>query len=807
MGNGNWDRVRLEFARLQDLAPQQRAAELELLAPEIKAELSTLLDAHARAGGFLEPGVDAPGGTIGPYRIIEEIGRGGMGVVYRAERVDGEFRRQVAIKVAGGRLFAPESERRFIRERQILARIEHPNIVRLLDGGMQNGQRYFVMELIEGAPITAYCNTRNLTVDERLRLFGDVCSALHYAHQRMILHRDLKPANIWVTADGVVKVLDFGIAQILNPDGPASDATRTGLNPVSLSAASPEQVRGEPLTFASDVYSLGLLLYELIAGINPQQAESLSVEKALRRVLEETPAAPSRIRNGLPRDLDAIVLKAVDKNPECRYGSALELAADIGRMRTGRPVLAVAPSRWYVLKRYVLRNRIPVVAAATVAIVASAAFANYVRQARLEQQRFEDARRLVRTVIFDIQPRMRDLPTAAPLRKTLIEETLRYLESVSRNAADDPRLLGELARAYVELGRVLSDAGSTHLGDPKTAAQHYRRAKILIDQALAASPSDGAVLADAAKVYTRLSYFTGSFDAQRSRDHVLHARKAVEFATRRKTANPGAADAMDDLASAHFAVGVSVLLSEPQNADDAFRIASDLYRQLVKNRPQSSELWRNLALCERYRSQIAVNQRRPADQALHAAAASAITAQILARNPDSQQAKLDAAIDAGMTASALWANGNKPAALLEYQRGVDIREALLKADPTSPMLRERLAIVTLNYCLALRNSNQIDKAEPVCVRALDLYSSLSRAGQLGRELRGHLADAYAQVGHVLRRRPAEACSLFAKAVPIFDQAAADGPLPAGHAYARESARREHESCLSRGLKPSGSASK
>ncbi|MBL8235271.1 MAG: serine/threonine protein kinase, partial [Bryobacterales bacterium] len=245
------------------------------------------------------------------------LGSGGMGIVYLAHRGDGEFRREVAIKIAGGRLFAPEAERRFIHERQILAQLDHPNIVRLLDGGIADSQRYFVMEYIAGQPLLEYARAKNLS--DCLRLFLDICSAVHYAHQRLIIHRDLKAANILVNAEGVVKLLDFGIAQIVEPGGGSTGATF--LRPVSLACMSPEQVRGESLTLATDIYSLGVLLYELTAGINPQFRDGDSYAEAVERVLHADPPPPGHHNRSLPRDLDAVVLKAIAKDPRERYSS------------------------------------------------------------------------------------------------------------------------------------------------------------------------------------------------------------------------------------------------------------------------------------------------------------------------------------------------------------------------------------------------------------------------------------------------------------------------------------------------------
>lgn len=270
----SWAMIRDAFTQVEEAPPADRLAILETLPAEVRAEVESLLAALAAAGGFLTPPDESdlgPGQMVGPYRLVDELGRGGMGVVYRAERSDGEFRREVALKIAGGAMPGLENERRLIRERQLLASLDHPGIVRMIDGGVSAGSRYFAMELVRGSPITEYCANRGLDIGARLRLFRDVCSAVSHAHQHLVLHRDLKPGNILVTAEGGVRVLDFGLARLVDPDSP--EATAPLLQPLSLFYASPEQLRRETLTLASDIYALGLLLYELLTGVNPRQVK------------------------------------------------------------------------------------------------------------------------------------------------------------------------------------------------------------------------------------------------------------------------------------------------------------------------------------------------------------------------------------------------------------------------------------------------------------------------------------------------------------------------------------------------------
>jgi eukaryotic-like serine/threonine-protein kinase len=270
---------------------------------ELKDEVESLLSAHDQAGtGFLNtPAVDLPAGSapaptrvgrrIGAYNILEEIGHGGMGEVYRACRADGQYEKEVAIKLVRGGYDTTSVLDRFRHERQILASLDHPNIARLLDGGTtEDGIPYLVMELIEGIPVDRYCDVNQLNVNQRLRLFVQVCGAVQYAHQRLVIHRDIKPGNILVTKEGVPKLLDFGIAKILDP---ASSSETTIASPMTPEYASPEQIRGEPITTATDVYSLGVVLYQLLAGRSPYPAKTRTPHELALAICESEPERPS----------------------------------------------------------------------------------------------------------------------------------------------------------------------------------------------------------------------------------------------------------------------------------------------------------------------------------------------------------------------------------------------------------------------------------------------------------------------------------------------------------------------------------
>ena len=342
----------------------------------LREEVERLLSALEQAAGFLEK---EPGGAaksselrIGPYIVLGQAGRGGMGVVYPAVR-EGDYRQEVAIKLVRAGAETEFLVTRFRLERQALAMLNHPNIARLLDGGtIPDGRPYLVMEWVEGQPITEYCQARSLGVRERLNLFLSVCEAVEHAHRNLVVHRDLKPSNILITADGTPKLLDFGIAKIFSPDAAEETPTTTlaGLRLLTPEYASPEQVRGEAVTTATDVYSLGAVLYEVLTDRRPLKMESRTPAEIERTVCTEEPAPPSEVTETvcvtareLRGDLDNIAGKALQKEPGRRYGSAGQFAEDIRRYLQGLTVMARKDTFWYRSGKFARRHRAGVAAA------------------------------------------------------------------------------------------------------------------------------------------------------------------------------------------------------------------------------------------------------------------------------------------------------------------------------------------------------------------------------------------------------------------------------------------------------------
>jgi serine/threonine-protein kinase len=501
------------FEHALDLDPARRGAWLSdrcVHDVELRAEVDALLAAHESPVGILERRLPPPTTAlaaeplrdrrIGPYRVVRELGRGGMGVVYLAERVDGEYRREVAIKLLRNSPDAEELHRRFLAERQILASLSHPHIAQLLDGGTTEGELpYLVMEYVDGLPITTYCDRHGLDITSRLRLFVDVCRAVNSAHQNLVIHRDIKPGNILVTAAGQVKLLDFGIAKLLNAamGGMAVPHTRTAFRVMTPDYASPEQVRGEPLSTGSDVYALGVVLYELLAGRRPYQIRT-GAERELHELVCEreperpsawakrppaaddaeapTPAAiasmrstsPDRLQRTLAGDLDAIVMMALRKEARRRYGSAELLAEDIERHLSERPVLARHPSRAYYLGKFLHRHRTAASlgAIAVLSLVAGTAVAvKQTAAARRERDRATAALTQARQALHESEETTSflaglfdvDVPalgSAAPgTTEELIARGTGQVEQLGSRPLVQARMLEGMGRIYQNAGR------------------------------------------------------------------------------------------------------------------------------------------------------------------------------------------------------------------------------------------------------------------------------------------------------------------------------------------------------------------
>jgi non-specific serine/threonine protein kinase/serine/threonine-protein kinase len=528
VSDSGWIRIKRIVAEAIDLAPESRPAWVERACEGdaiLRGEVDALLQAHDRAGAFLEaPALASPGAArrvveatdssagpralpdrFGAYRVLRELGRGGMGVVYLGARDDDRFDKQVAIKVVSSDAAV---FRRFEDERRILASLDHPNIARMLDAGTtEGGLPYVVMEHVEGESIDSYCSRQGLAVGARLGLFTRVCAAVQYSHQHLVVHRDIKARNILVTPDGAPKLLDFGIAKLLEPGGIDGSRTRTALRVLTPESASPEQVRGDPVTVATDVYSLGVLLYRLLTGRSPYRGGMTTDPEIARAICEEEPLRPSDAaqRRDFRGDLDLITLKALRKDPARRYTSVEQLAQDVQRHLDRLPVLA-APDAWtYRARKFMARHWVGLCAAAAVTLALSLGSVATWWQAQRAERRFGDVRKLANTVMFDIHDAIAPLPGSTAARKLLVTEALEYLDSLAREAGGDASLQRELATGYEKMADVLGRPSTPNLGDVSGALATYQKAQAARERLLARKPGNADVLRDVSSTSMKMS--------------------------------------------------------------------------------------------------------------------------------------------------------------------------------------------------------------------------------------------------------------------------------------------------------------
>ena len=707
-----WTRVTALFEHARGRPAREREAWLLRECPEasIRAEVLALLAEYDSEPGFLETPIDAAavtetlrdharqtleGRRFGVYRLVREVGRGGMGVVYEAVRDDEEFDRRVAIKLLPSAWSAPAFVERFRFERQVLAGLDHPGIARLIDAGTtDDGVPYLVMDFVGGQPIDAWCRDQGLSTRQRVALVHRVCAAVEHAHQNLVVHRDIKPANILVTPSGEPRLLDFGIATVVGPaEGLSPGLTKTGQHGFTTEYASPEQIRGERVTTATDVYSLGVLLYLLLADRPPYVLAGLSPVEAMRVACDVDPPPPSRVAPeaaaaGLRGDLDNIILKALRKDPRARYPSVALLSADLQAWLHGAPVSATPAILAYRARRYVARHRLGVAAATAVvvALVAGGSTAAWQAHiARVErdkaQNRFRQVQQFSRSLLFDVHEALRGLPGATEPRRVLLERAVQFLDGLAADAGDDAAMKVELAQGYRRLGQVQGSPVSDNVGDVSGARRSFETAARLADEALAIDPTSGAAVNAVAGAYDDLSVALnrgGDVDAA-ERAFERH-RDAIERLEREHGGEPGIPVA---IASSYLNLGY---FRGGQRGDRAG--AREFYEKAVR-------LYDALPQTERERDDVVLGHARALKRlgAIHVAEtrldqaedcyrkALAFEEAVVARSPGDASYRYEVTFslsDLGLIARK---RGDLATAESMYLRALRSRQAALAADP------------------------------------------------------------------------------------------------------------------------------
>jgi non-specific serine/threonine protein kinase/serine/threonine-protein kinase len=580
-----------------------------------------------------------------------------------------------------------------------------------------DGMPYMVMEYIAGLPITEHCEKNGWGARQRMELFRTVCSAVHFAHQRLVVHRDLKPGNILVTPDGTPVLLDFGIAKMLDPLTPGGAATTKLFRPFTPGYASPEQLRGVPTTTATDVYSLGVILYELLAGAPPYQLEGLPLDEAIRIVSETLPPGLSahRTEAGLPfsDDLDFLTLKAMRKEPVERYGSGQELADDVKRYLDGMPVVARRGSLRYLVRKMIARHKVAVAAAAAglalaVAGVGAVAWEAHIanQQRAKAQSRFDQLRGLARSLIFELHDDIATLAGSTEVRKKLVTRALSYLDSLAAEAAGDQQLQIELAAAYNRLGDVQGSPRGPNLGDPIAALASYRKGIQLARAALARHPQDDYAQQQLGLLHARIAEIQILREEARedARDNLQQALKIFRPRAERAGAP---ADARSDLANALLDM---FLLTRQTNGAQSVPFldqALQLYEARLSEQPNDDSALRDVALAHRYWSTISTVYTKTGwkgnteTELLHLRRSLELDERRSAAYPSDAGARLDVSTDLSEIGHCFLGIGKAAEALQVYRRALAIRADLAAADPKNMLAHTRLGFAHLSVGGAL----------------------------------------------------------------------------------------------------------
>jgi eukaryotic-like serine/threonine-protein kinase len=797
-----WDDVATLFSEAMELGTVECRTLLERRCDgraDLRAEVESLLAAHRRADRFMVHPTfvrDAPGPAalrageiVGQFRLVERIASGGMGTVYQAERADGSFEQRAAVKIIAAPIEREDVRDRFLAERQILASLHHPHIVTLLDGGLTpQGQAYLIMEFVDGVPITAYCRQRALGIDARLRLFRQVCDAVQHAHAHFVVHSDLKPANVLVTSDGVPKVLDFGIATLLKsprlPSAPSQTVAHSS-DPLTPSYASPEQLQGLPVTIASDVYALGILLFELLAGTRPYDVAGKPVAEVVRAIEAASAARPSDAtptaeaappydwRRRLRGDLDAIAMRACHRIPEQRYASADALSQDIERYLSGVPVSAQKATFGYVLGKLATRHRVAFASAGLSAALVLASLGAAMWQAhvaRVERQRavgrFNEVRALANAVIFKIHDAVAPLPGSTPVRRLIVDEGLTYLERITAEAAGDPDLELELGRAYVKIGVVQGRPNSANLGDREGAAVSLRKAKALLAPLARRPGASAAVFRSYLDAVRYLSETLMAMGGPHHAEAIAEAQEAVEAAQQFAARHPSLDEATYFLGTAEFAlahVGGPDELSHWEKAGAA-------YGALLAKSPADAVSQRNVALVEKYQAGFLEGLGDYATSLLHYERALDLDQKRLDRTPDDRVAQFDVAIDLSTVAFNRWRTHDLDAAIELYMRSLKMREQLSATDPTDALSREKVAYIHGQLGSLYQERGDAKAALEHLAKEIDIYT---RSGFTTAEARRNAADGWTTVASLegTAAHAQASCNAFRKAFELYEQLA------------------------------------
>jgi eukaryotic-like serine/threonine-protein kinase len=784
MEMNRWQLVEQIYHSALEQEESQRAAFLERMCagnPELRLEVESLLTYVKQTGKLMDKGAlavvagalaadgragqDSPaqdrmlGRTISQYRITGKVGSGGMGDVYRAVRADDAYERHVALKLISAGRQSAFFIKRFKTERQILASLDHPNVGRLFDGGTtEDGIPYLVMEYIEGQPISVYCDERRLSIADRLKLFVQVCSAVQYAHQHLIIHRDIKPDNVLVTSGGVAKLMDFGIAKILAPDAESGqgEVTVTGMRAFTPAYASPEQIKGETISTASDVYSLGVVLYEILTGRSPYRPSSHAQHEVARAICEVEPEKPSttfassaaaadrtstesfsacrnstpeKLRRTLVGDLDQILLKALRKEPQHRYASAQALADDLQAYALGLPVSARRGTFSYRTAKFIRRNKVSLTVTAVIVLITLAGVLAIVREARIArmeqaraEQRFEALRKLTNSMLFEFHDSIEKLPGSTAVRELIVRRSLEYLEQIAADANNDPATLRDLAAAYERIARVRALEGSPHLGGTgsfQQARELYEKALTIREKLVAANPNDVdlqmslfVTMSNTASIYYQLGDLDHALALQQRR---LEMEQKLQIT--------------HDSENLRYRIGASYIgigdleerLGEYDSAANHLQQALTLNQSLLKKNPTNLRYFEQVWRCHAYLAVVLRAENKYAEAAAESRTGLSVSEELTSRDPNNSSYQRWLINDNSGLCEDLAYSGSFSEVRGLCQKAIEINEAMVKSDPKNVQARADLANLNMTMGIALYVMHSLPDALRLERRADAMY--------------------------------------------------------------------------------------
>jgi tRNA A-37 threonylcarbamoyl transferase component Bud32/tetratricopeptide (TPR) repeat protein len=719
-------RVEELFDEVADLSPENRRRyfDEQHIDERTRAEVEALLAFDSGSSEYFRQGVgNAAARAVarletqelrcGPYRLLELIGQGGMGAVYRAERIDGEVKQQVAVKLLRPGAGDFQQRERFLQERQILASLSHPNVARLLDAGhREDGQPFLAMEFVEGKSIDVFAAQFN--VRQKIILFRKVCGAIAYLHRNLVVHRDLKPSNILVTAEGEPKLLDFGIAKILDL---ASDQTITGMHMLTPDYASPEQVMGRQVSTSTDIYSLGAVLYLLLTGKPPHEFDRERPEAMSAVICEREIARPSKSVPALKGDLDYILMKALHKEPQERYATVEQFAEDLQRCLESRPVHARKGNAIYRARKFARRYWLPVSAAVVMVVGLSVGLFVANRERAIAQRRFLDVRQLANK-LFDVDRLAQEVPGSTKVRQLIVDTSLEYLRRLSTESHGDLELALELGNAYEQVARVQGLPNRNNLGQTDQAAQNLQIADGFIQSVLAAQPANRQAVLHAAEIaHDRMILAAsqgGRRDGPRAAEALALARTSALWLGKFHAGNADAPGDLDEVLGAYMNVADQFL--QARQSDDALRLcreASDIARSINHRAYLGMFLWVTAEVLQ---------QRGDLDEALKTIRESEKLVEPEAGNTDVTQLMQFAnvliwegrilGLDKGVSL------GRSEEAAVPLEHAVQLTDNVVHRDTTDQSSRARMAMAAVPLADVLRYAD--------ARRALDVYDHTLR---------------------------------------------------------------------------------